>query len=92
MCGDLDEVTALVEAAGLRVTTAQRVDGWYRAPSVDAAVTTEVESTPLVERMSEATYRQLRREANDLLARFTDAEGRLEAPFECLAIAATRVG
>jgi ubiquinone/menaquinone biosynthesis C-methylase UbiE len=92
VCGDLDEVTALVEGAGLRVSTAQRVDGWYRAPSVDAAVTTEVESTPLVERMSEATYRQLRRDAGDLLARFTDAEGRLEAPFECLAIAATPTG
>ena len=52
VCGDLDELTALVESAGLQVTTARIEVGTYRAPSVDAFVTTEVESTPLVQRIS----------------------------------------
>ena len=90
VCGDLEELTSLFDAAGLRVTDARSVVGTYTAPSVDAAVTTEVESTPLVERISEATYRQLREEAVEVLAPFTTADGRLVAPFECLIVAASR--
>ena len=90
VCGDLGELTALLDAAGLRVTVSRSVVGTYTAPSVDAAVTTEVESTPLIERISEVTYRQLREEAVEVLAPFTMADGSLVAPFECLVIAATR--
>ena len=56
VCGDLDELTALFESAGLAVTASRTVAGTYAAPSVDAAVRTEVESTPLIERIDEATY------------------------------------
>ena len=56
VCGDLDELSALVASAGLRVTTSRTLAGTYRAPSVDAMVTTEVESTPLVDRMSEVGH------------------------------------
>jgi len=42
------------------VTAQRTVDGTYRAPSVDAFVTTEVESTPLVERLSADTYQHIR--------------------------------
>ena len=60
VCGDLGELDGLFDAAGLQVTVSREVAAPTRRPSVDAAVTTEVESTPLVERISEATYRQLR--------------------------------
>ena len=56
VCGDLDQLTALVGSAGLRVTTARTEVGTYRAPSVDAFVTTEVESTPLVQRITAEVY------------------------------------
>ncbi len=90
VCGDLGELTRLVESAGLRVTAKRSVVGTYAAPSVDAAVTTEVESTPLAERISSATYRQLREEAVEVLAPFTESDGGLVAPFECLVVAARR--
>ena len=58
--------------------------GLYRAPTAEAMVRTEVESTPLVERLDEPTYARIRAEAGAALQRFTDADGRIEAPFSCL--------
>ena len=89
-CGDLDQLTSLLEAAGLQITTARTETGTYRAPSVDAFVTTEVESTPLVERISEEIYRLIRAHAHDVLAPFTTADGRVEAPFESNLVVARR--
>jgi hypothetical protein len=58
------------------------MQGIYRAPTVDGFVTTEVESTPLLERISEQTYLAIRDEAHDVLAPFTAADGGVQAPFE----------
>jgi ubiquinone/menaquinone biosynthesis C-methylase UbiE len=88
VCGDLDELAVLVESAGLRVTSARTHVGVYRAPSVDAFVTTEVESTPLIERISDEVYQRIRTGARDVLAPFTAADGAVEAPFECHVLAA----
>ena len=44
-------------------------------------VTTEVESTPLVERLSPASYQALRSQAHAVLAPFVTADGSVEAPF-----------
>ncbi|MGH3834819.1 MAG: class I SAM-dependent methyltransferase [Pseudonocardiaceae bacterium] len=87
-CGDLDELTALTESAGLRVTSTRTQVGVYRAPSVDAFVTTEVESTPLIQRISDEVYQRIRTDARDVLAPFTAADGSVEAPFECHVLAA----
>ena len=62
--------------------------GTYRAPSVDAFVTTEVESTPLVERMTDAVYAALRAETYDVLRPWTGPDGGVEAPFESVAVVA----
>ncbi len=87
VCGDLDELTGLVQTAGLKVTSARTHVGVYRAPSVDAFVTTEVESTPLIERLSDEVYQRIRTGARDVLAPFTAADGSVEAPFECHVLA-----
>ncbi len=89
-CGDLDQLAALVASAGLQVTTARTDTGTYRAPSVDAFVTTEVESTPLVERLTEDVYGRIRADAHPALAPFTTADGRVEAPFESNLVVARR--
>jgi SAM-dependent methyltransferase len=81
-CGDLDALAGLLAAAGPTVTAQRTVDGTYRAPSVDAFVTTEVESTPLVERLSAETYQHIRDEARTVLAPFTAPDGSVAAPFE----------
>lgn len=88
VCGEVDELTGLVESAGLRVTSAHTHVGVYRAPSIDALVTTEVESTPLIERLSDEVYQRIRTDARDVLAPFTAADGSVEAPFECHVLAA----
>jgi hypothetical protein len=64
--------------------------GTARFPSVDALVATEVESTPLRERISDDVYERIRRGAHDVLAPFTAADGALEAPFECHVVTASR--
>ncbi len=90
-CGDLEELTALFEAAALRVVEASTPLGTYRAPSVDAFVTTEVESTPLVERISDDEYRRIRDGAREVLSPFVLPGGSVEAPFGCnLVVAASR--
>lgn len=82
-CGDLDQLSRLVESSGLRVDDAARRSGTYRAPSIDAFVTTEVESTPLRERITDDVYARIRAGAHEVLAPFTRADGSVEAPFEC---------
>ena len=51
---------------------------------------TEVESTPLAARLGPAATAQLRRDAVAVLAPWTAADGRVEAPFEALVVTATR--
>jgi len=90
VCGNLEELTGLIESAGLQITTARTHLGTYRAPSVDAFVTTEVESTPLLERISDDVYLRIRADAHEVLAPFTTSDGSVEAPFECNVVAARR--
>jgi SAM-dependent methyltransferase len=90
VCGDLDELSSLVSGAGLQVATSGSHVGTYRAPSIDAFVTTEVESTPLRQRISDAVYQRIRGEAHDVLGPFTAPDGSVEAPFECNVVVARR--
>jgi hypothetical protein len=64
--------------------------GLTRFPSVDALVTTEVESTPLGERITAEVYDRIRHGAREVLAPFTAADGALEAPFAVHVVAARR--
>jgi SAM-dependent methyltransferase len=87
-CGDLGDLTSLLQGAGLQVATARTELGLYRAPSIDAFVTTEVESTPLIERISDDVYARIRSGATEVLAPFTGPDGSVEAPFECNVVTA----
>jgi SAM-dependent methyltransferase len=80
-CGDLDDLTGLFGRAGLRVTGTETHGGTARFGSVDAFVTTEVESTPLRERISAGVYHRIKQGAREVLAPFTAADGTLAAPF-----------
>jgi len=89
-CGDLTHLTGLFEQADLPVTTTGTHLGTARFPSVDALVTTEVDSTPLGERITPEVYDQIRDGARNVLAPFTTADGSLEAPFEVHVVTARR--
>jgi hypothetical protein len=80
--GDPDAFADRCAAAGLRVTQQRTSEIRLRAPSVDAYVATEVESTPLVERISDEAYARIREDARAGLAPFCDASGALAMPFE----------
>jgi ubiquinone/menaquinone biosynthesis C-methylase UbiE len=79
VCGNLGELSSLLESAGLQITAARTHLGTYRAPSVDAFVTTEVESTPLLERISDEVYRRIRADAHEVLRPFTTSDGAVAA-------------
>ena len=90
VCGSLDELTALVQAAGLTVTTSRIETGTYTAPSIDAAVANEIESTPLRERISDEMYQQILEEARELFAPYTTTDGILNTPFDANLVVAQR--
>lgn len=88
--GDPDELARLCAVAGLRVTGVRTLPVTVRAPSIDAYVTAEVESTPLIARIDEATYARIRTDARTALAPFADDAGRLSMPMEVYLLTATR--
>lgn len=89
-CGDIDELCALVESVGLRVVATRTHLGTARFGSVDELVATEVESTPLIERITSEVYAAIRADARDVLRQFTTPDGRLEAPLNGHIVAAQR--
>ena len=72
--GDLAELRARFDAAGLVVTGVQTVRGVARFGSAEEMVRTEVEATPLVDRLDDSGYRRVIDESTELFDRFrTDA-------------------
>ena len=79
-CGDLAELGRLIDAAGLEVTDVRTHAGTASFRSADELAVTEVQGSPLADRISEATYSAIRAGAREVLAPFTTPRGRLEAP------------
>jgi ubiquinone/menaquinone biosynthesis C-methylase UbiE len=88
--GDREHFTGQFTRAGLRVTDVRTLPVTVQAPSVDDYITTEIESTPLIDRISEEVYRRIREEAREGLARYCDANGALSLPLEAYLVAARR--
>jgi ubiquinone/menaquinone biosynthesis C-methylase UbiE len=87
-CGDLDELRGLLESAGLEVIDARTYLGTARFGSPEELAVTEVEGSPLVERITEEEYRRIRAGAGDALAPWTAADGTLDAPLRGHVVAA----
>ncbi len=79
--GDLDVLRDRFEAAGLEVTTVETILGTARFGSIEEMVRTEVESTPLVERIGDEVYRRIREESSHVLGQFKTDSG-AEVPIE----------
>jgi SAM-dependent methyltransferase len=72
--GDLDVLRGRFASARLEVASVGTVRGVARFPSVERMVRTEVEATPLVDRLSDAVYRRILDESAEILAPYqTDA-------------------
>jgi ubiquinone/menaquinone biosynthesis C-methylase UbiE len=84
--GDLDVLRRRFEAAGLDVTAINTITGTARFGSIEEMVRTEVESTPLVDRISDEVYRRILQESSRVLGEFETDSG-AEVPIEgCLVI------
>lgn len=88
--GDRAAFARRFEQAGLRVTDIRTLPVMVQAPSADDYITTEVESTPLIDRISDEVYRRIRKEAAGGLARYCDGSGVLRLPLEAYLVAARR--
>lgn len=80
--GDLDKLAALCESAGLQVTGTRTRMGTARFDSIDAVVTTEVESTPLRARISDEVYHRILEDSRGALRRFQTDAGQVALPIE----------
>jgi SAM-dependent methyltransferase len=89
--GDLDLVSSLFEAAGLRITATRTRVGIARYDSSDELVSAEVEATPLIDRISGEAYRRILEASRAALAPFTVEGGRIELPLKGHLIAARRL-
>jgi SAM-dependent methyltransferase len=79
-CGDLAALTAIFESAGLRVNAARTTTGVARFASPEEMVATEVESTPLIERVSDEVYARIRAEAGEVLEPYVTSSGTVDVP------------
>ena len=79
-CGDRDELVALVGEAGATVERCTTHTGTARFPSPDALVDTEIDGSPLAERIGAETREAIRRDVRSELARYVQADGTVAAP------------
>jgi SAM-dependent methyltransferase len=78
--GDLDLMGSLFQAAGLQVTGVRTRVGTVRYGSASEAVATEIEATPLAERIDQDTYRRLLDVGAEAMRPFEVDGGRIELP------------
>ena len=90
--GDLDLVAALFEAAGLEINKTHTHMGTARFDSIDELVKTEVESTPLIHRISDDVYSRILEDSRVELESFISEEGRAEVPLQGHLIRARKKG
>jgi ubiquinone/menaquinone biosynthesis C-methylase UbiE len=73
--GDLDVLRGRFAAAGLDVAAVRTLTATARWESIDEMVRTEVDSTPLADRIGDDVYRRIRTESEAVLGRFLTADG-----------------
>ena len=78
--GDLDGPTGLLTDAGLHIFTTVTREGTARFGSIDQMITTEVESTPLVQRLTPQAYQQIRADAREPLRPFETPHSQARPP------------
>lgn len=87
-CGNLPELRRLITSAGLEVTHARTHAGTATFGSADELAVTEVQGSPLVDRISDEAYEGIRAGARDVLAPFVTPDGHLDAPLHGHLVAA----
>ena len=79
-CGDLDGLRGAIGSAGLEVTEVRTHAGTARFGSPDELAVTEIEASPLAQRLTPEAYAGIRAGAREVLAPFIRPDGKLDAP------------
>lgn len=87
--GDLSELQGLLRSAGLRPADVRTESTNLRFGSVDAFVMTEVQSTPLGERLTDDELARIIEDSRGALQAFTSGNGTLDIPIRGHVITAT---
>jgi SAM-dependent methyltransferase len=90
--GDLDLVGSLFEAAGLRRTGARTRVGIVRFDSAEQAVATEIQATPLAERIDPDAYRRILVAGTEAMRPFVVDGGGVELPIQGHLVTGARAG
>lgn len=88
--GDLERFLTRFSEAGLDVTATRTATTTMLFPSVEHFVRVEVEATPLVERLSDESYRRIREESEEALAKWRVESGGAQIPISGHIITARR--
>jgi SAM-dependent methyltransferase len=78
--GQLDELSSALAAAGLEVKATRTEETLLRFPSVDAFVMTEVNATPLADRLSDDVLGRIVEDSREALRSFGTDGGGVELP------------
>jgi ubiquinone/menaquinone biosynthesis C-methylase UbiE len=87
-CGHPDHLRRLASAAGLEVRAVEAHVGTARFASAEELAVTEVEGSPLVDRITPEAYAAIRAGSRTVLAPFIAPDGTLHAPLHGLILAA----
>jgi SAM-dependent methyltransferase len=87
-CGDLDGLRGAIDSAGLEVIEVRTHAGTARFGSPDELAVTEIEGSPLAQRLTPEAYAGIRAGAREVLAPFTRPDGTLDAPLYGHAVSA----
>jgi SAM-dependent methyltransferase len=88
--GDLDELRGLLADVGLAAAQTRSTLGAVTFPSVDALVHTEIQATPLDQRIDEAARRAIGEDARRLLAPYVDRSGGVAVPIRALFVTGSK--
>jgi SAM-dependent methyltransferase len=87
--GDLDELASALSSAGLDVRTVRTEESSLRFPSIDAFVMTEVNATPLGERVADDVLGAVVEDARRVLRPFAIPDGGVAIPIRGHVVTAT---
>ena len=79
-CGDLSSLSALAADVGFVGVETRTVTGTASFPSAEALVATEIEGSPLIDRIDRATYERILADGAAALADYLTPRGSLAAP------------
>jgi SAM-dependent methyltransferase len=88
--GDVEGLLRLTSAAGMSLLESRSSLGMATFPSAAAVANTEIQATPLAERMTPKTYALVVAGAEELLGKYADGSGVVRVPIRATLVAARK--